>query len=168
MEIHGAIPFGSDSLSHALHLREDCPDTWEKAAALLEPADFLTTVFTGEIATNLCTAFAFLLTIPLCLYSDRTARRAPPLLLVIGMGAAGYIILMSTTNTAARYAGTFLAATGAFAGSALNIPWLSNNVRGHTRRATASALQLAVGQFGGVASAYVYPVRTFPCLCDAS
>lgn len=62
LEIHGAIPFGSDSLSHALHLREDCPDTWDQAAALLEPADFLTTVFTGEIATNLCTAFAFLLT----------------------------------------------------------------------------------------------------------
>lgn len=62
LEIHGAIPFGNDSLSHTFHLRDDCPEVWERTAALLEPADFLTTVLTGEPRTNLCTAFPFLLT----------------------------------------------------------------------------------------------------------
>jgi xylulokinase len=62
LSIHGAVPFGNDSLSHALHFREDRPTVWEKTHALLEPVDFLTMRFTGECTTNLCTAFPLLLT----------------------------------------------------------------------------------------------------------
>ncbi|HAC81038.1 MAG: FGGY-family carbohydrate kinase [Candidatus Binatia bacterium] len=62
LDIHGAIPFGNDSLSHALYLREECPDVWARTRALLEPADFLTLKFSGQIATNLCSAFPLMLT----------------------------------------------------------------------------------------------------------
>jgi xylulokinase len=62
LSIHGAVPFGNDSLSHALYFREERPEVWEKTHALLEPVDFLTMRFTGECTTNLCTAFALLLT----------------------------------------------------------------------------------------------------------
>jgi xylulokinase len=62
LEIHGAIPFGSDSLSHALYLREEHPEIWARTRALLEPADFLTLKFSGNITTNLCSAFPLILT----------------------------------------------------------------------------------------------------------
>ena len=62
LEIHGAPPFGSDSLSHALYLREERPEVWARTRALLEPADFLTLKFSGEITTNLCSAFPLMLT----------------------------------------------------------------------------------------------------------
>lgn len=62
LEIHGAIPFGSDSLSHALYLREEHPEIWAQTHALLEPADFLTARFSGNITTNLCSAFPLVLT----------------------------------------------------------------------------------------------------------
>ncbi|MFP6663240.1 MAG: FGGY family carbohydrate kinase [Deltaproteobacteria bacterium] len=62
LSIHGAVPFGNDSLSHALHFREDRPEVWEKTHALLEPVDFLTLRLTDICTTNLCTAFPLLLT----------------------------------------------------------------------------------------------------------
>ena len=62
LDIHGAPPFGSDSLSHALYLREERPDVWNRTRALLEPADFLTLKFSGEITSNLCSAFPLMLT----------------------------------------------------------------------------------------------------------
>lgn len=62
LEIHGALPFGNDSLSHALHLQNDRPDVWDATRALIEPADFLTLRLSGELTSNLCTAFPLMLT----------------------------------------------------------------------------------------------------------
>src|SRR5690606_23442674 len=87
-----------------------------------------------------------------------------PLLLTTLVGMAGYILLMTvpTSSKAVRYFATFLCAMGIFGASGLNIPWLGNNLRGHTRRAVGSAIQVATGQLGGIAGAYIYRVPNAP------
>ena len=56
------LPSGNDSLSHMLFLKNERPEIYERAAKLVEPADYVTTRLTGTCASNSCTAFAQLLT----------------------------------------------------------------------------------------------------------
>ena len=56
------LPSGNDSLSHMLFLKNERPEIYERAAKLVEPADYVTARLTGICASNACTAFAQLLT----------------------------------------------------------------------------------------------------------
>jgi xylulokinase len=56
------LPSGNDSLSHMLFLKNERPEIYERAAKLVEPADYVTARLTGICASNPCTAFAQLLT----------------------------------------------------------------------------------------------------------
>ena len=62
LEIHGGIPFGSDSLSHILYVKELHPEIYERTHAFLEPVDFVTQRLTGVTTGNVCTVFPMLLT----------------------------------------------------------------------------------------------------------
>lgn len=62
LEIHGGIPFGNDSLSHILHVKELHPEIYDRTDAFLEPVDFVTQRLTGVATGNLCTVFPMLLT----------------------------------------------------------------------------------------------------------
>jgi xylulokinase len=61
---HGLFPLpsGNDSLSHALFIKHERPQLYERTAAFLEPADYLVARLTGVCASNPCTAFAQVLT----------------------------------------------------------------------------------------------------------
>ena len=73
------------------------------------------------------------------------------------VAAIGFVVLYVTNSVGARYAGTFLAAMGAFPGIAITIAWNSNNIRGSpTKRAVGIALQSSVGSFGGIIGSFVY------------
>jgi len=56
------LPSGNDSLSHMLFLKNERPEIYERAAKLVEPADYVTARLTGTCVSNPCTAFAQLLT----------------------------------------------------------------------------------------------------------
>jgi xylulokinase len=64
VERHGIppLPSGNDSLSHMLWLQQEQPSVYARAAALLEPADFVAARLTGRPTANPCTAFSMLLT----------------------------------------------------------------------------------------------------------
>ncbi|KAL1588749.1 hypothetical protein WHR41_02378 [Cladosporium halotolerans] len=105
-------------------------------------------------------ALATLLTILLATISQRTARRAPFILASTTLAIAGYIILLSnpspTLNPRLSYAGVFLAAAGIYPSVALALAWPAVNVSGQTKRATASALQITVGNLGAVIGTQLY------------
>ncbi|KAL7268603.1 hypothetical protein RUND412_008765 [Rhizina undulata] len=107
---------------------------------------------------------AFVFTLLAGYVSDRTKQRGIPLLISTLVGIIGYILQIAVphTNLPVKYFSTFLSAVGIYAASGLNIPWLSNNIRGHSRRATASGIQVAVGQLGGVAGSYIYRAQNAP------
>lgn len=107
---------------------------------------------------------AFFFTVGMGWLSDRLKSRGMPLLIFTAVGIVGYAIQISVhhSNLGLKYFATFLSAIGIFTTSGLNIPWLSNNLRGHSRRATGSAIQVSVGQLGGVAAAYIYRQQNAP------
>ncbi|KAH0613577.1 uncharacterized protein H6S33_005463 [Morchella sextelata] len=107
---------------------------------------------------------AFFFTISVGWLSDRLKVRGIPLLIFTAVGIVGYTIQISVDHQKlnVKYFATFLSAIGIFTTSGLNIPWLSNNLRGHSRRATGSAIQVSIGQLGGVAAAYIYRQQDSP------
>lgn len=109
-------------------------------------------------------AAAFIFTIGAGWYSDRKKSRGVPLLLFTVISMVGYILQLTLPQhqQGVKYFATFLCSIGLFAASGLNIPWLGNNLRGHTRRAVGGAVQVATGQLGGVAAAYIYRAPNAP------
>lgn len=75
------------------------------------------------------------------------------------MGIIGFIISMSTENTAARYFALFLQA-GSYAGFIVFYSWISSSFpRPPAKRAVAIALINAFSQLGNVAGSYVWGLR---------
>jgi len=107
-------------------------------------------------------ALGFVTTIVATYWSDRLRHRTCFVLGAITTSMIGYSMLIGAQSTAVRYTGCFFVTAGAYPATAINVPWLSNNLRGHSRRAVGAAVQLAVGQFGGVAGSFIYPDTTAP------
>ncbi|KAL1644933.1 hypothetical protein SLS58_004004 [Diplodia intermedia] len=111
-------------------------------------------------------ALATLLTVGVAHLSTRLRQRAPFILASSALAAAGYAILLANADPAARpgvsYAGTFLAAAGIYPATALALAWPAMNVAGQTKRATACALQISVGNLGAVLGTQLYRPATAP------
>jgi hypothetical protein len=92
--------------------------------------------------------------------SDKFQRRGYVNAFNFGMAVVGFIVLETTKTPHARYAGTFLAAMGAFPGIAITIAWNSNNIQNSpTKRAVGIALQSSAGSCGGIIGSYMYIPR---------
>lgn len=128
---------------------------------------FLPTIVSGlgyqSIQAQLLTvppyAAAFFFTIGTGWHSDLKNMRAPYLLAFNGLAMIGYILLLVHINNGVSYFATFLVAVGLFTSSALNMTWLANNLFPSTKRATGSAVQVAIGQLGAIAGSYIYTAK---------
>ena len=69
------------------------------------------------------------------------------------VGAIGYLILLASPSRlpGLSYFGIFLAACGIYSSLPIVLAWPANNVSGQTKRATASAMQISIGN---IAAAY--------------
>ncbi|KAI0411120.1 major facilitator superfamily domain-containing protein [Xylaria grammica] len=111
-------------------------------------------------------AFAFGTTVGVAALSERLGRRA----LFIGgsavFAAIGYAILLGNTDPVARpgvsYAAVFFAAGGIYPASALVLSWPTINVSGQTKRATATAMQISIGNVGAVVGTQLYRTHDGP------
>ena len=110
-------------------------------------------------------AIATGLTITVAVLSERTRMRAPFILAPACLAIAGYIVLMSvpsTTSPGGAYVGTILAAAGIYPATAIALSWTANNVSGQTKRATACAMQISVGNIGAVIGTQLYRTEYTP------
>lgn len=87
---------------------------------------------------------------------EKTKRRAPFIIGGSTVALIGYILLISSPWPALGYTGTILAVAGMFPATAIIVSWPANNVSGQTKRATASALQISVGNIAGAAGTQLY------------
>jgi hypothetical protein len=71
----------------------------------------------------------------------------------------GYAVIanISVAHPKVKYGMTFLMATGMYASVPPVLVWNSNNSAGHYKRATTSALQLAIANCGGFVATFIYP-----------
>lgn len=105
---------------------------------------------------------AFVVTISSAWYADRIQQRGLVIVVLSLLASLGYILLAACTSTAARYVGTFLAASGVFPAIANIIPWVLNNQGSDTRRGMRIVILNVVGQCGPLLGTRVFPSRQAP------
>lgn len=92
-------------------------------------------------------------------HADRTQEKFWHIVGPICMGLVGFIISMSTTQTAARYVALFLQA-GSYAGFIVFYSWISSTfIRPPAKRAVAIAAINAFSQLGNIAGSYVWALK---------
>lgn len=111
-------------------------------------------------------AVATIFTVFWAILSERYQRRALFIIITSSVAIIGYIILLTNENPSAKpglsYAGTFLAAIGIYPSVALVLSWPAINVSGQTKRATANAMQISIGNCGAVIGTQLYRPNTSP------
>ena len=107
-------------------------------------------------------AFAFITTMATAYFSDRYARRAIFILFWLLITSVGFIILIVVENQAAKYFAVFLTAGCISPCVATCITFISCNISPHTKRATALAFMLSVGNSGGAISGQIYRSQDSP------
>jgi MFS family permease len=104
-------------------------------------------------------AFSCIVSLINAWHSDRTQEKFWHITGPIIGGLVGFVISMSTLNTAARYVALFLQAS-AYAGFIVFYSWISSSFpRPPAKRAVAIAMINAFSQLGNVAGSYVWNLR---------
>ncbi|KAF5589691.1 major facilitator superfamily transporter [Fusarium pseudocircinatum] len=107
-------------------------------------------------------AVATPVTVLVAFISDRTKVRGLIILVVLPIAIVGYAVIANVQAANTRFAMTCLMALGMYASVPCILVWNSNNSAGHYKRATTSALQLAVANCGGFVASFVYPSKDGP------
>ncbi|KAG7097010.1 hypothetical protein E1B28_004404 [Marasmius oreades] len=116
--------------------------------------------YSKTISLLLCAppwGFATIVSFIISRHSDKTGERFYHIAFPFTFGIVGFIIAISTMNTAARYVALFLMAQ-TYAGFIVMLAWISNTfIRPPSKRAVALAFINAFSQLGNVAGSYVWP-----------
>ena len=125
---------------------------------------FLPTIITGlgytaaqaQLLTVPPYVAAFILTLSVAVASEKLKLRAPFIMGSSCLAIIGYIILLTSRKASVSYGGTILAASGIYPATAIVLSWPANNVSGQTKRATANAMQISIGNLGAVLGTQLY------------
>ncbi|KAF8231887.1 sugar transporter [Tricholoma matsutake] len=116
--------------------------------------------FNTTVTLLLCAppfVFTALLAFVLSRHSDKVGERFYHIVGSFAVGILGFIIAISTMNTAARYVSLFLMAQS-YAGFVIFYAWISNTFsRPPSKRAVVLAITNAFSQLGNIAGSYVWP-----------
>jgi hypothetical protein len=109
-------------------------------------------------------AVATVLTILVAIASEKAQRRAPFIIGSSTVAMIGYIILLTAPSSkpGVSYVGTIFAAAGIYPATGIALAWPANNVSGQTKRATANAMQISIGNLGAVLGTQLYRPNTKP------
>ena len=104
----------------------------------------------------------FVLTMAAAVYAEKTKLRAPFIIASSALAIVGFIILIADYRPEVSYGGTILATSGAYCTAAMVAGWPANNVSGQTKRAIASAVQISIGNLGGIVGSQLYRPKWAP------
>jgi MFS family permease len=111
-------------------------------------------------------AVATIFTVFWAILSEKYKKRGLFITATSAFAVIGYIILLANENPKAKpgvsYVGTFFAAVGIYPSVALVLSWPAINVSGQTKRATANAMQISIGNLGAVLGTQLYRPNTAP------
>ncbi|KAH7311927.1 MFS nicotinic acid transporter-like protein [Rhexocercosporidium sp. MPI-PUGE-AT-0058] len=109
-------------------------------------------------------AVATILTVIIAILSEKTKKRAPFILASSSFAIVGYIILLTAPvdKPGVSYTGTIFAAAGIYPSTAIVLSWPAANVSGQSKRATATAMTITIGNLGAVLGTQLYRPKTSP------
>ncbi|KAF5370102.1 hypothetical protein D9758_001066 [Tetrapyrgos nigripes] len=99
---------------------------------------------------------AVVLTVFVAFLSDRLKWRGPFILICLPVAIVGYIVAITAQTNTGRYAAVFLMAAGVYPCGPSILSILPNNSSGHYKKATTTALQLAIANCGGFVATFAY------------
>ncbi|KAJ6088537.1 hypothetical protein N7486_009798 [Penicillium sp. IBT 16267x] len=90
--------------------------------------------------------------------ADRLRHRYAFIMLGVAFGTVGYSICLGQNGlpTGVKYMACFLITSGGYMAQPVTLVWLSNNVGGHYKRSISSALQVGLGNCGGIIASNVF------------
>lgn len=95
------------------------------------------------------------LLVAVALISDWAQLRGVIILATLPISIAGYAAIANVHSAKVKYGMTFLMASGMYSSVPCILGWNSNNSAGHYKRATTSAMQLAIANCGGFVSSKI-------------
>ena len=104
----------------------------------------------------------FITTMSVAVLAEKTKRRAPFIICSTTVGIVGYIMLLTSHWPGMSYAGTIVVSAGIWPSVATILSWPANNVSGQTKRATAHAMQISIGNIGGILGTQLYRPKWSP------
>ncbi|KAK3948900.1 major facilitator superfamily domain-containing protein [Pseudoneurospora amorphoporcata] len=107
-------------------------------------------------------AVATPVTVVIAFASDHLKLRGIMMLFTLPIAIIGYAVIANVASAQVRFAMTCLMAIGMYSSVPCVLVWNSNNSAGHYKRATTSALQLAIANAGGFVATFVYPSKDKP------
>lgn len=96
---------------------------------------------------------AALLAVVFAWLSDRLGRRSPFVMAFLCIMVVGFSMCIATDpakKPGVVYAGVFIIACAIYPSFPGNIAWLSNNLAGSYKRSAGMAIQIGIGNLGGV------------------
>ena len=99
-----------------------------------------------------------IITILVAYCSDRVRHRYGFTMLGILVATVGYAILLAQRHVPVvlRYIAVYLVTAGGYITQPVCLAWLSNNMSGHYKRSMGTAMQVGVGNLGGIVASTVY------------
>ncbi|ETN36542.1 uncharacterized protein HMPREF1541_08820 [Cyphellophora europaea CBS 101466] len=119
---------------------------------------------TAQLMTVPPYAVAAAITVLVAYLSDRLRARGIVMLFTLPIAIIGYAAIANVGDdaNAVKYGMVFLMATGLYASVPPILVWISNNSAGHYKRATTTAMQLAIANCGGFVTTFIYPNKEKP------
>lgn len=96
--------------------------------------------------------------------SDRVKHRFTFIFVGIVVASIGYAILLAQRHVSVgvRYFSLYLVMVGGYMGQPLTIIWLANNTRGHWQRSVSTAMQIGLGNVGGIVASNIFIGKEAP------
>ncbi|EGR46430.1 uncharacterized protein TRIREDRAFT_123120 [Trichoderma reesei QM6a] len=132
------------------------------ATPTTSPFDPITHTPTPSYDVSPCIANPGVSPVLVAFVSDRIKLRGAPMLAMLPISIAGYATIAHVQSPSVRFGMTCLMAMGMYSSVPCVLVWNANNSAGHFKRATTSALQLAVANCGGFVATFIYPSKDGP------
>ncbi|KIX01073.1 uncharacterized protein Z518_10139 [Rhinocladiella mackenziei CBS 650.93] len=94
--------------------------------------------------------------------SDRFQKRGLAAVTFCMISIVGYIILITDVSSGAHYFGCFMVAMGLYVAVGIPLAWLPSNQPRYGSRATATGLQLTIGNCSGIMAPFLYKTNEAP------
>jgi MFS family permease len=101
-------------------------------------------------------ATTFVVSIAIAFLADRWGQRGYTLFVAGIFAMTGYILFLTSSHTSVLYGSIFLQTMGAFTSASAGVTWSVNNVQPHYKRSTAVGFGLAMANFGGILSTWIF------------
>ncbi|KAI6041658.1 MFS general substrate transporter [Pisolithus marmoratus] len=124
--------------------------------------DFGYSVPISQLLTVPIFVIATIIMITVAHFSDSMKLRSPFIISLEFVGLIGYIIQITDASAGVKYFGTYLAVIGLYAGVPCAVGWLANNLHGRYKRAVGTAIQVGMGNLGGIIASYVFRIQDEP------